>query len=84
MHIILCNMKNLTMRVDEEVLARAREVAAEQSTSVNALVRGFLEDLALRENRKEAARREILDLCDHSRARAGKRTWTRDELYERL
>lgn len=83
MHIMLCDMKNLTMRVDEEVLAKARVAAAERSTSVNALVREFLRDLAYREGRKEAARREILGLCMQSRAGVGERTWTRDELYER-
>ncbi len=76
-------MKNLTMRVDEGVLAKAREVAAEQSTSVNALVRDFLEDLTRRESRKQSARRDILELCRQSKASVGKRVWKRDELYER-
>ncbi|MGJ3243565.1 MAG: DUF6364 family protein [Opitutales bacterium] len=75
-------MKNITMRVDEDVLTQARKVAAEQSTSVNALVRDFLEDLSRRESRKQTARREILDLCRRSKATVGGRTWTRDDLYE--
>lgn len=76
-------MKNITMRVDEDVLTQARKVATEQSTSVNALVREFLEDLSRRETRKQSARREILKLCKQSNAVVGGRTWTRDDLYER-
>jgi len=39
-------MKNLTVSVDEDVYHRARVRAAEQRTSLSALVRGFLEQLA--------------------------------------
>lgn len=76
-------MKNITMRVEEDVLTQARKVAAEQSTSVNALVRDFLKDLSRRESRKQSARREILKLCQRSKATVGGQTWTRDDLYER-
>ena len=80
---MVCKMKNITMRVDEDVLTQARKVATEQSTSVNALVREFLEDLSRRESRKQSARREILELCQQSNAVVGGRTWKRDDLYER-
>ena len=36
--------KNLTLAVNEELLASFRIVAAEQRTSVNALIRGFMEE----------------------------------------
>lgn len=83
LHIILCIMKNITLRVDEDILMQARKVAAEQSTSVNAMVRDFLEDLSRRESRKESARREILDLCRRSKVTVGGQTWSREDLYER-
>ncbi len=65
------------------MLSRAREVAAERATSVNALVRDYLGELVRDQSRREQARREILDLCAKSTAKVGERNWTREELYER-
>lgn len=39
-------MKNITVSVDEEVYHRARVRAAEQKTSVSAIVRKLLEEVA--------------------------------------
>ena len=39
-------MKNLTLRIDEKVLAEARKVAALRGTTVAKLVREFLQELA--------------------------------------
>ncbi len=44
-------MKNITLAIDEEVLERARLVAAEQKTTINAMVREFLVDVAGRDER---------------------------------
>ncbi len=38
-------MKNITVSVDEEIYHKARVHAAQQRTSLSALVRSFLEDL---------------------------------------
>ncbi|MEX2523735.1 MAG: DUF6364 family protein [Gammaproteobacteria bacterium] len=76
-------MKNITLNVDEKVLAAARRYAAEHDTSVNALVRGFLIDIANREDRAAQARSRIKQLSRKSRGRIGAKTWTRDELYGR-
>ena len=46
-------MKNITLAIDEDVLERARIVAAEQKTTVNAMVREFLADVAGRDERLE-------------------------------
>ena len=73
----------LTLAVDERVLREARRIAAERSTSLNALVREFLEELTRRESRAEEARRRIVQLCGDSKAEVGSRDWTRDELHER-
>ncbi len=76
-------MKNVTLRVDEAKLLKARRIAAERSTSVNALIRDYLDDLIAHESRTEAARRELVDLCDKSDAWIGGSSWTRDSLYDR-
>ncbi|MFN9872638.1 MAG: hypothetical protein ACK55E_14530 [Cyanobacteriota bacterium] len=51
-------MKNITVSVDEAVHRRARLRAAELNTSLSALVKGFLQDLAA--DASEAARRRRL------------------------
>jgi hypothetical protein len=50
-------MKNITVSVDEAVHRLARIRAAELNTSVSALVRGFLEDLAGDDSEVERRRR---------------------------
>lgn len=79
----MCYMTNLTLRVEEKTLAKARQLAAERSTSVNALIREYLKDLVTLDSRKNAARSELIALCKSSRAQIGKATWTRESLYDR-
>ena len=76
-------MKNIPLNVDENVLAAARRYAAEHGSSVNALVREFLTDIANREERAARARTRLKQLSRKSRGRIGSKTWTRDELHER-
>ncbi len=76
-------MKNVTIALDEATLREARRIAAERSTSLNALIRGFIERLTLRESHARQARRRIAELVRDSRAEVGERNWTRDELHER-
>ena len=76
-------MKNLTMSVDETVLAAVRHYAAGQGSSVNALVREFLGGIATREDRARRARRRLRALSARSSARVGPKSWRREELHER-
>lgn len=76
-------VKNVTIALDEATLRDARRIAAERSTSVNALIRDFLERLTQRESHARKARRRIEELCRSSAAEVGDRGWTRDELHER-
>jgi plasmid stability protein len=77
-------MTNLTLTIDDELLKRARIRALEQDTSVNALVREYLEGLAGQAKMQDAVA-AVLDLAKLSEAGSGPkgRTWTRDELHER-
>lgn len=76
-------MANLTLTIEDETLRRARIRALEQDTSVNALVRSYLEEFAAGGGEDEA-RRELVELARASSASSGPegRGWTRDELYE--
>jgi hypothetical protein len=75
-------MANLTLSIDDELLQRAREAALRERTSVNALVREYLERYV------DARRRryESLDALDAIAARSTSRSasaWTRDEANTR-
>ena len=76
-------MKNVTIALDEKTLRDARRIAAERSTSLNALLRDFLERLTRRESHARAARHRIAELCRESDAEVGERSWSRDELHAR-
>ena len=76
-------MKNITLAVDEEVLAAARRYAVERNSSVNALVREHLSEIARREDRARGARARLLELSKRSRLKLGRKTWTRQDLHER-
>jgi plasmid stability protein len=76
-------MGNLTITVDEESLKKARIRALQEGTSVNALLRGFLDSYAgVRREQQEAAGR-IAALSRDSKSRRGGWTWNRDDLHER-
>jgi hypothetical protein len=78
------DMKNITLAIDDEVLDKVRIVAAEKKTTVNALVREFLVDLASRDERLAEARKQLLRLMDTSKGRmAPDWKFDREETHER-
>jgi len=76
-----CIGQNLTISVDGDLLQRARALARRQGTSLNALLRGYLETL-VGEQPGEAVADELLMLMDEHGGRSGGRKIRRDELYE--
>lgn len=57
--------------------------ALEEDTSVNAVLREFLEAYASSPGREQAAVADLIALSRESGASRGGATWTRDELHER-
>jgi hypothetical protein len=76
-------MKNITLSVDEDILAAARRHAAEHDSTVNALVRDYLTKLAAYESRADRARARLRQLSAQSAGRLGKKTWSREDLHDR-
>lgn len=76
-------MTNLTITVDEQTLKRARIRALQEDTSVNAVLRSYLEEYSgVRQERREAGRR-LLELARNSGAGSGGEGLPkREELYE--
>ena len=73
---------NLTLQLDEEVIRRARIVAAKRGTSVSALVARELAGLVEQDARYEEARARAEGLMRGAAPRGGRR-WQRDELHAR-
>ena len=76
-------MKNITVSVDDETYRRARMKAAEQDTSVSALVRRFLVDLAAGESQTERLKRQERELRARITKFRGSDRLARDEVHRR-
>ena len=74
---------NLTITVDAEVLRKARMRALQDDTSVNAFLRGRLEDYADEGDRAAQAVAEVKRLMGAAELHWGSNTWSREDLYER-
>ena len=73
---------NITLSVDDEVVERARRQAEILGTSVNQLVRNYLEELAgKRDPKAEAAEFTRLSRLSHGNSRGWK--FNREEIHER-
>jgi len=76
-------MANVTVKIDDELLAKARLLAAQRNTSINAIVKQKLEEFVATDLKREATLRGLEEFYERSRARVGKKTWSRDEVHER-
>ena len=74
---------NLTITIDADVLRKARLRALREGTSVNAFLRGCLEEYT---DEGDSAARAVAGaraLMDAGALHWGSRTWSREELYDR-
>ena len=75
--------KNLTLALDEELLIKARIVAARRGTTVTKIVRRSLEEAVEGNQERIQAVGRLKTLMRKPRLKIGKTRWTRDELHER-
>jgi len=76
-------MANLTLKIDEQLLDKARRLALRRNTSINAIVRKKLEEFVSTDLSREATLKGIEAFFIRSKAEIGKKTWSRDEIHER-
>ncbi len=74
---------NLTLTVDEALIREARKVALDRNSSVNKLVREYLEGLVKESGAQRAAMLELEELFREKPYTLGTKDWSRDDLYER-
>jgi hypothetical protein len=77
-------MANLTIAVDDGTLKKARMRALEEDTSVNAVLREYLEEYAGRRQEQLEAARRIIEASRESMSGSGPdgRNWKREDAYE--
>ena len=77
-------MCNMTMTIDDDILKKAKKIAIEKNTTVSALVRLYLEHLALKKDKAvETIISELeTDFSDKSVC-VGRKKISREELYGR-
>jgi len=68
---------NLTITVEEEALRKARVRALSQDTSVNALLRDYLEAYAGVRSEHRAAVQDLVQLSHQASSRRGDVVWSR-------
>ena len=76
-------MKNITVSVDDTVYRRARVIAAQQDTSVSALVKRFLMELASEESDTERLKRKERLLRERITEFRGSVRLPRDDIHGR-
>jgi hypothetical protein len=76
-------MKNITVSLDDETYRRARMIAAQRDTSVSALVKRFLIELASGETRFERLKRQERELRERVTAFRASDRLSRDEVHSR-
>ena len=76
-------MANITLKIDDELLEKARRLAFQRKTSINAIVKRTLEEFISSDLSRETVLRGLEAFFQRSKARVGKETWTRDEIHEK-
>ena len=77
---------NITLSLDDKLVKEVRKIAVEKDTTLTGLVRAHLEQLAA-EHANSGRKRREMEALDQSfekfQIRVGKKTWRREDLYER-
>lgn len=77
--------QNITLAIPKDVLAKARQLAAERRTSLSALVTQIIVDIVDQDDSYRAAQERQLVILQEGLELGirGTATWTREELHER-
>ena len=76
-------MANITLKIDDDLLKKARQLAAERKTSFNAIIREKIEEFVSQDSKKEKALMGLESFYTRCKSRIGMKNWTRDEIHER-
>jgi len=74
---------NITLKIDDALLEKARRPAFLKKTSINAVVKQRIEQFVAGDLNREAALKGLDAFFQKTNAKVGKKTWTREEIHER-
>jgi hypothetical protein len=72
---------NVTLSIDDQTLNRARMLAQRRGTSLNQMIRDYLESLTARDPGQAVA--ELQRLWHEEAGDSGGRQWSREDAYDR-
>ena len=77
-------MQNITLSVDERIVKKVRMLALDKDTTLTALVRNYLADLASNYNSEQQLATDRLEATFKKYSRnMGERPWSREDIHER-
>jgi hypothetical protein len=76
-------MANITLKIDDQTLEKARRLAALRNTSINAIIRKKIEEFVASDVSRETSLRSLDAFFKKSKAKIGNKAWTREEIHER-
>lgn len=77
-------MTNITLAIEDDIVKKVRKLAVERNTSLTALVRENLRQLAAREDlRTEELIAELEESFRSVPLKVGVKSWNRDDLHAR-
>ena len=77
-------MSNITLTVDDEIIKKVRKIAIDEDSTMTAMIRDYLQSVADRESPERERKIALLEQSFNELGRdMGKRTWSRDDLYDR-
>lgn len=76
-------MADLNLKIDDNLLEKARRLAARRNTSIDAILKEKLEEFVSSDLCRENTLKGIESFFERSKARVGKKTCNRDEIHER-
>jgi hypothetical protein len=77
-------MANITLAIDPQIVKKVRRIALDRNTTLTAMVRDYLKQMASSEDeaRERASAKLDASFAKYSR-NFGPRDWKRDDLYDR-
>ena len=77
-------MSNITLKVDDEIIRKVRKIAIDKNTTLTQMVRDYLLFVSKKDSDQKKRILGELEKSFHELSRdMGKRTWRREDLYER-
>lgn len=77
---------NITLSLPDELVKRVRKIAIDRDTTLTGMIRDYLTEIAKRDSavgRKRREREALERSFERFQFSVGKKTWKRQDLYER-